>query len=137
MLSAIPSTYFRIGSKFRFIRSTPTEMQSMSENDFECFASTGVKTPETMFPNRTRVNLDIPQADPSFIPPPRWAAFCTLARQSFLVCRISKLRTALKASLEFCNTALAKVDDSNLSDEVELFGGHKGSRAFALIAFPK
>jgi hypothetical protein len=23
----------------------------MSENDFECFASTGVKTPETMLPN--------------------------------------------------------------------------------------
>jgi len=49
--------------------------------------------------------------------------------------RISKLGTALKASLEFCNTTLAKVDDSSLSDEVELFGGHKGSRAFALIAF--
>jgi hypothetical protein len=42
---------------------------------------------------------------------------------------------ALKASFEFCNTALAKVDDSNLSDGVELFGGHKGTRAFALIAF--
>jgi hypothetical protein len=27
------------------MRSTPTEMQSMSENDFECFASTGVKSP--------------------------------------------------------------------------------------------
>src|ERR1700678_22329 len=39
------STCFRIGSKLRCIRSTPTEMQSMSENDFECFASTGVKTP--------------------------------------------------------------------------------------------
>jgi hypothetical protein len=25
------------------MRSTPTETQSMSENDFECFASTGVK----------------------------------------------------------------------------------------------
>src|SRR3984893_16779120 len=35
------STCFRIGSKLRCIRSTPTEMQSMSENDFECFASTG------------------------------------------------------------------------------------------------
>ncbi len=23
----------------------------MRENDFECFASTGVKTPDTMFPN--------------------------------------------------------------------------------------
>jgi hypothetical protein len=42
------STCLRIGSKFRCIRSTPTEMQSMSENDFECFASTGVNTPETM-----------------------------------------------------------------------------------------
>jgi hypothetical protein len=39
------STCFRIGSKFRCIRSTPTEMQSMSENDFECFANTGVKVP--------------------------------------------------------------------------------------------
>src|SRR5260370_41113865 len=37
------STCFRIGSKFRRMRSTPTEMQSMSENDSECFASTGVK----------------------------------------------------------------------------------------------
>src|SRR6266852_3500978 len=46
------STCFRIGSKFRCIRSTPTEMQSISENDFECFASTGVNTPETMSPNR-------------------------------------------------------------------------------------
>jgi hypothetical protein len=41
------STCFRIGSKFRCIRSTPTEMQSLSENDFECFASTGVNTPGT------------------------------------------------------------------------------------------
>jgi hypothetical protein len=32
------------------MRSTPTEMQSMSENDFDGFASTGVNTPETMFP---------------------------------------------------------------------------------------
>jgi hypothetical protein len=37
------STCFRIGSKFRCIRSTPTEMQSMTENDFEYFAHTGVK----------------------------------------------------------------------------------------------
>ena len=40
----------RICSKVRCMRSTPTEMQSMSENDFYCFASTGVNTPETMFP---------------------------------------------------------------------------------------
>lgn len=44
-----------------------------------------------------------------------------------------KLVEALKASFEFCTTALAKVDDSKLSDEVEMFGGRKGSRAFALI----
>jgi len=31
--------------KFRCIRSTPTEMQSMSENDFECLARTGVNAP--------------------------------------------------------------------------------------------
>jgi hypothetical protein len=43
------STCFRIGSKFRCIRSTPTETQSMSENDFECFASTGVNTPGQCF----------------------------------------------------------------------------------------
>jgi hypothetical protein len=45
-----------------------------------------------------------------------------------------KLVSALKASFDFCNTALNKVDDSKLADEVELFGGRKGSRAFALIA---
>lgn len=45
-----------------------------------------------------------------------------------------KLVEALKGSFEFCSTALDKVDDSKLSDEVELFGGHKGPRAFAMIA---
>ncbi|MGP0019952.1 MAG: DinB family protein [Candidatus Sulfotelmatobacter sp.] len=45
-----------------------------------------------------------------------------------------KLVAALKASFEFCSTALSKVDDSKLGDEVELFGGRKGTRAFALIA---
>jgi len=44
-----------------------------------------------------------------------------------------KLVAGLKASFEFCTTALSKVDDSKLGDEVELFGGRKGSRAFALI----
>jgi hypothetical protein len=32
------------GSKLRCMRSTPTEMQSINENDFECFAKTGVNT---------------------------------------------------------------------------------------------
>jgi uncharacterized damage-inducible protein DinB len=45
-----------------------------------------------------------------------------------------KLVAGLKASFEFCTTALEKVDDSKLGDEVELFGGRKGPRAFALIA---
>jgi uncharacterized damage-inducible protein DinB len=45
-----------------------------------------------------------------------------------------KLVAALKASFEYCATALGKVDDSKLADQVELFGGRKGSRAFALIA---
>jgi hypothetical protein len=38
------STRFRIVSKLRCIRSTPTEMQSIRENDFECLATTGVKS---------------------------------------------------------------------------------------------
>lgn len=46
----------------------------------------------------------------------------------------AKLVDALKSSFEFCNTALNKVDDSKLGDQVELFGGRKGPRAFALIA---
>src|ERR1700756_1611473 len=45
-----------------------------------------------------------------------------------------KLVAALTASFEFCATALGKVDDSKLADEIELFGGRKGSRAFGLIA---
>jgi len=31
-------------------------MQSISENDFECLASTGVNAPETMFPSQRFVN---------------------------------------------------------------------------------
>ena len=45
-----------------------------------------------------------------------------------------KLVPALKASFDFCTTALGKVDDSKLGDEVELFGGRKGPRAFAMFA---
>jgi uncharacterized damage-inducible protein DinB len=45
-----------------------------------------------------------------------------------------KLVEALKASFDFCSTALDKFDDSKLGDEVELFGGRKGPMAFALIA---
>ena len=45
-----------------------------------------------------------------------------------------KLVAGLKASFDFCNSALAKVDDSRLGDSVELFGGRKGPRAFAMFA---
>ncbi len=45
-----------------------------------------------------------------------------------------RLVAALKASFDFCATALGKVDDSKLGDTVELFGGREGPRAFALIA---
>lgn len=43
---------FRMGSKLRCIRSTPTETQSIGENDFECLASTGVNAPGTMLPDQ-------------------------------------------------------------------------------------
>ena len=45
-----------------------------------------------------------------------------------------KLVEALKASFEFCNSSLAKVDDSKLGETVELFGGRKGPRVFAMFA---
>jgi uncharacterized damage-inducible protein DinB len=44
-----------------------------------------------------------------------------------------KLLAGLKASFEFCSTALAGVDDSKLSDPVTLFGNRQTSRAGALI----
>jgi DinB family protein len=45
-----------------------------------------------------------------------------------------KLVAALKASFEFCTTALANVDDSKLGDPMVLFGNRPASRAAALIA---
>src|SRR5713101_3681637 len=57
------STCFRMGSKLRCIRSTPTEMQSMSENDFECFASTGETRLKQCFQIRVPRILDFLQAD--------------------------------------------------------------------------
>jgi hypothetical protein len=51
------STCLRMGSKLRCIRSTPSEMQSISENDFECFAGTGVHAPRTMFPDSSPMSV--------------------------------------------------------------------------------
>lgn len=45
-----------------------------------------------------------------------------------------KLVSALKASFDFCGTALAKADDSKLGDNIEVFPGRQGPRAFAFIA---
>ena len=45
-----------------------------------------------------------------------------------------KLVAVLKASFEFCSTALANVDDSKLSESMMLFGNRPASRAAALIA---
>ena len=45
-----------------------------------------------------------------------------------------KLLAALKSSFHFCNTALAKVDDSKLGDTIEAWGSRKEPRAWALIA---
>jgi hypothetical protein len=44
-----------------------------------------------------------------------------------------KLVAALKASFEFCGTALANVDDSKLGESMVLFGNRPASRAAALI----
>lgn len=45
-----------------------------------------------------------------------------------------KLVAALKASFDFCNTAMTKVTDATLGDTIEVWGGRKAPRAFALIA---
>ncbi len=44
-----------------------------------------------------------------------------------------KLVAALKASFEFCTTALANVDDSKLGEQMMLFGNRPASRAAAMI----
>jgi len=44
-----------------------------------------------------------------------------------------KLVGAVRASFDFCSSSLAKLDDSHLSDSIELFGGHSFSRAAAIL----
>ena len=44
-----------------------------------------------------------------------------------------KLLAAATASFDFCNEALEKMDDSKLGDPIELFGGHQGRRAMAVL----
>jgi len=45
-----------------------------------------------------------------------------------------KLVEALKGSFDFCTQALANLDDSNLGEQLTLFGGHTASRAAAMFA---
>ncbi len=45
-----------------------------------------------------------------------------------------KLVTGLKASFDFCSQSLAKVDDSNLGEQLTFGGDRKLSRAAAMIA---
>jgi DinB family protein len=45
-----------------------------------------------------------------------------------------KIVAALQASVDFCTQAMAKVDDSNLGEQLPLFGGHMASRAQAMVS---
>jgi uncharacterized damage-inducible protein DinB len=45
-----------------------------------------------------------------------------------------KLVAALKASFDFCGSALTKVDDSKLGDTIEVWKDRKAPRALAVIA---
>jgi hypothetical protein len=45
-----------------------------------------------------------------------------------------KLVSQLKASFDFCTQVLAKVDDSNLGEQIPTRGDHKSSRAALMIA---
>jgi len=45
-----------------------------------------------------------------------------------------KLVSALKSSFDYCTQTLAKVDDSNLGEQLTFFGGRTISRAGAMIA---
>ena len=44
-----------------------------------------------------------------------------------------KLVAAVRASFDFCSSSLAKLDDSNLSSQIELFGGHSFSKAASIL----
>src|SRR5215470_2078779 len=45
-----------------------------------------------------------------------------------------KLVAAMKASFEFCHTALAKADDSKMNDNITWFDGKPRARAWAAVA---
>jgi DinB family protein len=45
-----------------------------------------------------------------------------------------KIVATLQASIDFCTQALAKADDSNLGEQLPLFGGHMATRAQAMVS---
>lgn len=47
-----------------------------------------------------------------------------------------KVVAAMKASMDFCEKAMAGVKDSDLGQEVELFGGRKGPKAAMVVELP-
>jgi uncharacterized damage-inducible protein DinB len=46
-----------------------------------------------------------------------------------------KLVEALRKSFDYCTAQLPKLQDSQLSEEITLFGGHKMTKAAAVLAF--
>lgn len=44
-----------------------------------------------------------------------------------------KLVTTLKASFDFCQTAFANLQDAQMGDSVDFFGGHKQTKAVAAL----
>src|SRR6266481_8399097 len=118
--------------------------------------STTVKNQLTRFSkNMVAAAESMPADKYGFKPTPEMNSFAHLvmhiAQSNFLLCsKISgtaapdskladsdgkdKLVAGVKASFEFCSTALANVDDSKLGDPMVLFGNRPASRAAALIA---
>jgi len=47
-----------------------------------------------------------------------------------------KLVAAVKASFEFCRTALAKADDSKMNEDIKWFDGKPRARTWAFLALP-
>jgi uncharacterized damage-inducible protein DinB len=45
-----------------------------------------------------------------------------------------KLVAGLKASFDFCDTAIPKITDAKFAEPIEVWGGRKTTRAFAVIA---
>jgi hypothetical protein len=45
-----------------------------------------------------------------------------------------KLVAGLKSSFDYCSTVLDKLNDSDLGQETELFGGRKGTKAAVLFS---